>query len=103
MSREIKVFTACEQEDLTWQLAWCLADDDREATFKENWLEYECTDAVFFDGVAAAPFCVFLFRDEYLQLKRALGYIFEWSLAGHAPSQRAFAAFTQAMLGISQC
>ena len=46
MSREIKVFTACEQEDLTWQLAWCLADDDREAKFKEDWLEYECTDAV---------------------------------------------------------
>lgn len=100
MSRDIKVFTTCEQEDLTWQLAWCLADDDREAGFVENWLEYECTDAVFFDGVAAAPFCVFLFRDEYLQLERALGYIFEWSLAGHLPSQRAFAAFNRAMLGI---
>lgn len=101
MSREIKVFTTCEQEDLTWQLAWCLANNDREAEFKERWLEYECDDAVFFDGVAAAPFCVFLFRDDHLQLKRALGYVFEWSLAGHLPSKRAFIAFNQAMLGIT--
>jgi len=100
VSRDIKVFTTCEQEDLTWQLAWCLADDDREAEFKERWLEYKCDDAVFFDGVAAAPFCVFLFNDERRQLKRTLGYIFEWSLAGHLPSQRAFAAFNRAMLGI---
>lgn len=101
MSRDIKVFTTCEQEDLTWQLAWCLADDDREANFEENWLEYECTDAVFIDGIAATPFCVFLLHNEYTQLKRTLGYVFEWSLAGHPASQRAFAAFNRAMLGIT--
>lgn len=100
MSRDIKVFTTCEQEDLTWQLAWCLADDDHKAKFKENWLEYECINTTFLYGVADEPFCVFLFNDERLQLKRALGYVFEWSLAGHPPSQRAFAAFNRAMLGI---
>lgn len=101
MSRDIKVFTTCEQEDLAWQLAWCLANDDRGADFKENWLEYKCTDAVCFNVVAAAPFYVFLFRNETTQMKRTLGYIFEWSLAGHLPSQHAFAAFNRAMLGVT--
>lgn len=104
MSREFNVFTTSEQEDLTWQLAWVLSNSAHtDDAWRKDWLDYDGEiGGVSFnpDGYSDVPFGVFRYEPDNTRQKRTVSYILEWAFAGHAPSQRAFNAFTQAMLGI---